>query len=237
MKTPITLIATLHILAASICLAQTAPLAQIDGPKQVEAGRLAILRITGPESIATDWLIVARDRSKDVVRDQDWIVFDAGKTVVFATPNTGTYLVIAAVADKGNSGNITILTHELMIGQAPEPNPDPTPPDNPTKSWEKVSYDLAMKYVPSPRQQEAKAVAAAIREAVAQLSTVPDLRKARELVRDYTLKALKGNTARWNKWSDEIAYSLAQNAGTILDVPVYSGIMNAIANGLDKVTD
>ncbi|MGB9619721.1 MAG: hypothetical protein ACPL7K_04870 [Armatimonadota bacterium] len=218
-------------------------MAKIDGPDQVPSGKLTLFHLNGQESLVADWTILSRvSELADPVRDVDWIIYDNGRSVAFATPVPGRYLVICAVYDPGdNAKKVNILVHSLTVGEPlppPPPPPPPTPPNpTPNKDWSDAARDLATQLVPKPRAEEAKTLAAAMKEVAATFPQLNDLRKARERLREATRTALGEKYTRWLQWSEAIANILEANSAKITTVAEFQNIVNSIAAGLEQVRD
>jgi len=229
---------TILLTSVSTSFAQT----RIDGPDEVSAGRLCVLKLTDlTPSDKAEWVIIAKsDAVLDPARGADWEVFENGTVCVFATPNPGKYLVI--VAYSSSSAQIGLIAHPLTVtGSVPvPPNPPPPVPPNPPQpesTWADLAHERAQALVASPRAGEAAKLAEGLRKAASEVTAETDFRKAREHVRECTREAIGSNYIRWLEWSKAIGDAIAEKADTIKTLEDYKKVLMELATGLERVTD
>lgn len=221
----------------------------IVGPTEVDAGRLAVFSIEGPQDAKLVWKVICPDQCELTENDVSIPVENNAK-LVFASPVPGRYRVLAAVAYAENLYLLdTVLTVSGAVPPVPPnppnpPNPGPNPPGpNPgpgpaPEGWTAWAKRAADELIPQPfRAIEGKTIAAALRAVADEIATgkITDARKAREAVRRTIRESLKTLEAvnRWMVFSDAVDARLDEQTQP-LTLADYAAIWLAIANGLEQ---
>jgi len=214
----------------------------ISGPAQVDAGRLAVFTLEGPQDAKLVWKVICPDDCPLSPEEVSLAVENNAK-LVFASPVPGRYRILAAVA---YGDDLYLLDAVLAVSGVPQPlppHPGPQPPGpNPgpgpaPADWAAWAKQAADELVPQPfRREEGKAVAAALRTVADEIAkgTISDPRKAREAVRRSIRAALKSLDAlnRWMAFSDAIDAKL-DALPQVPSLAEYAAIWIAIANGVE----
>lgn len=207
----------------------------IDGPELVASGRLAVYRL--PEDLLASppqWLVIGPS-------DGCFQVCDGGRTLCFASPVAGPYVLVAA-AVKDNA--VLLLRKDVQVGdEAPHPDPTPGPDPQPRPStWSQWAAAKARELVAAEGLGDAKRVAAALRAVVKAIDEKKIItpRFAREQVRAMvranlrTLEAMR----RWEAFSQALDAALDGEAavGRLTNLDEYRRIWLEIAEGLESLT-
>jgi hypothetical protein len=208
----------------------------IDGPEIVATGRLAVYRL--PEDLVTSppqWLVIGPS-------DECFQVCDGGRTLCFASPVAGRYVLVAA-AVRDNA--VLLLRKDIQVGdQGPEPGPPPgpRPPEPRPPSWAEWAAAKAKESVTAEGLGDAKSVAAALRAVVKAIDEkkIVTPRFAREQVRAMVRANLRTVEAmrRWEAFSLALDAALDAEAaaGRLAKLDDYRRIWLEIAEGLERLS-
>lgn len=200
----------------------------IQGPETTVAGELVVLEIVScPESAHISWLLIGPEEVKC------WRAFDQGRFVAFASPLSGTFNFVAAVA---STDKLWLLRHTLNNGESPGPLPPPPPP--PDFAWDTFARDQAALVKSQRRREEAAALASALLRVVqaVEKGIITDPRTARESVRVESRKALQNNWEAWQPFSQALDAELDKRYPQGTDLKTYTEIWKALARGLQQVS-
>lgn len=213
------------------------PIAVITGPDESCAGDMVKLSSAGSIGLAFGWAVFPPEY------ESSFFTMDNGQTAIFASskPGSVTFLFIAA-----SGSRMSIATHTLKNGDAPEPGPGPGPGPNPPtpddfKQLEKMTYDAVIRMVPSgnARNDIAKklsiSMGAIATEIGSGLLTTP--KDVREQTRKRNREAIGTDVVKeWQEWADWLAKQLAslETANKLSSMSDYSKAWQAISNGLTR---
>ena len=111
---------------------------ELKGPTQIVPGTLAVFEISPPQ--VASWIITPFDSGNTV------FAIDSGSArIYFATPNKGTYTIVAAIITDERPHQLTAsLINDS--GEPDPPTPEPTPvPDNDLTQWLAKEIPLLVK--------------------------------------------------------------------------------------------
>ena len=121
-----------------LCLSKLVAAQQITGPKQAQAGVLVTFEITPPQ--VADWTITSVETTERVFQTDT-----STNRLYFATPQQGTYHIIAAIVVDGKP---QVLAKTFINGKEGEVRPlPPVPPqpDQPLTEWIKTQLPQLVK--------------------------------------------------------------------------------------------
>ncbi len=111
---------TVALVLVLACTAAAGQTAEITGPDKGAAGYPVRFQAVGPEGATFEWSVVPIRAARSLSPDDD------GRSLVFANPNNGTYVLLLVVGR--GTPNQTDDTHNLTLTDgAPPDNPDPPP--------------------------------------------------------------------------------------------------------------
>ena len=124
-----------------LCLSNfVAAQSQIDGPDKAQAGTLAMFEMIPPQ--VADWTITSVETTERVFQTDT-----STQRLYFATPQQGTYHIVAAVVVDGKP---QVLAKNFINGNGDEvkplpPGPNPPLPPTPLAEWVKTQWPLLVK--------------------------------------------------------------------------------------------
>ncbi|NMC81671.1 MAG: hypothetical protein GYA63_02310 [Armatimonadetes bacterium] len=208
--------------------------AGIQGPAEVDPGRLAVYSVEAAPEASSAWRVFCPEAS-GLHQEDVAAIFEQNRNLAFASPVPGRYVFVVAVADSG-----ALTLHDLIVVVRESPGPEPGPGPEPIPSnWRDFADKTAGRLIPQPfRSEEGKLIAAALRKVAADIGSgaLNDARAAREAVRIAVRDALATVEAiqRWKPFSDAIDAELDKPPGTDRTLADYAAIWSAIAEGLDR---
>ncbi len=111
---------TVALVLVLACTAAAGQTAEITGPDKGAAGYPVRFSAEGPAGATFEWSVVPIGAARSLSPDDD------GRSLVFANPNNGTYVLLLVVGR--GTPNQTDDTHSLTLTDgAPPDNPDPPP--------------------------------------------------------------------------------------------------------------
>ena len=220
-----------------VCLSQWIAAQQITGPNQAQAGTLVIFEIT--PSQAADWTITSVETTERFFQTDT-----STNRLYFATPQQGTYHIIAAIVVDGKP---LVLTKTFVNGnggdiqpQPPGPNPPvPQPPVTPLAEWVKAQLPLLVK---SPNATECQLVAQCFEQTVQKIDngtikTAQNARTQLQIALTMTLAFASDSAIEdWQPFLTTLSQQMANELGDkVNDIDAVKKVFKTVAGTMTRV--
>jgi hypothetical protein len=213
------------------CLAErVAAQSQIHGPGQTQPGTLVTFEITPPQ--IADWTITSVETTEKVFQTDT-----STNRLYFATPQTGTYHIVAAIVVDGKP---RLITKTLVNGNDGEIKPPPTPPvipDQPLQQWIQTQMSLLVKS--QHRDSESRLVAGCFEQIVQKIEngtikTAQNARAQLQIALTGTL-AMASDTAMddWHEFLTQLSQQMANELDErVNDIKEVKKIFQTVADAM-----